>query len=547
MQQTLRTDTAYEDSSELVRRKMHSPIPLTHIELFAGCGGLSLGFKSEGFQLALANELSPMAAETFAYNHLDEDLTKKTTRNSKIHWLWSNHPKTEMAKRLREPPVINSGKFSDLQHIPAEDLKGSLIVGSIADLNDYLEKNPRVISALKKDYSDQDIDVISGGPPCQSFSMAGLRNKNNSRNRLPWEFARCVELVKPKIALLENVTGILRAFEDKGEKFHAWLEVAKAFSLIGYSPICLHINAKNIGAGQNRPRFIMIAIREDIAKKIEKTTDRSLRMAISQGNRLIETTKKGLDVTNNRFNYFDIKNNPSFFEGAFFKHLATHQRSFTTVEEAIGDLRDSTKTSSDYVKSINQMFSGRNKDENKWLNHELRRNNPRVKARFRLYQILSKIDPTDAKAVHSFLKSPESTDLSPSCIKALLEFEFLDFEGNLIFFKTGAKLKKYLSELRSKKQTQKALIAKQPAPAALSIPDDACHWDEDHPRTLTVREMARIQSFPDWFEFRSKVTTGGKMRRYEVPQYTQVGNAVPPLLGISLAKVVKSILKEADS
>ncbi|KKM26106.1 hypothetical protein LCGC14_1588130 [marine sediment metagenome] len=55
-----------------------------------------------------------------------------------------------------------------------------------------------------------------------------------------------------------------------------------------------------------------------------------------------------------------------------------------------------------------------------------------------------------------------------------------------------------------------------------------------HMPLLIVREMARIQSFPDQFEFRSKVTTGGQMRKFEVPQYTQVGNAVPPLLGQKL-------------
>ena len=59
--------------------------------------------------------------------------------------------------------------------------------------------------------------------------------------------------------------------------------------------------------------------------------------------------------------------------------------------------------------------------------------------------------------------------------------------------------------------------------------------------------MARIQSFPDWFEFRSKVTTGGKMRKFQVPQYTQVGNAVPPLLGKALGKVCKEILSLIDT
>jgi DNA (cytosine-5)-methyltransferase 1 len=50
--------------------------------------------------------------------------------------------------------------------------------------------------------------------------------------------------------------------------------------------------------------------------------------------------------------------------------------------------------------------------------------------------------------------------------------------------------------------------------------------------------MARIQSFPDEFVFCSKATTGGQMRKFQVPQYTQVGNAVPPLLGLALGKVI---------
>ena len=56
--------------------------------------------------------------------------------------------------------------------------------------------------------------------------------------------------------------------------------------------------------------------------------------------------------------------------------------------------------------------------------------------------------------------------------------------------------------------------------------------------------MARIQSFPDWFEFKSKETTGGSSRAFEVPQYTQIGNAVPPLLGLALGKSIRSFLDE---
>ncbi len=60
------------------------------------------------------------------------------------------------------------------------------------------------------------------------------------------------------------------------------------------------------------------------------------------------------------------------------------------------------------------------------------------------------------------------------------------------------------------------------------MPDDLLHYSE--PRTLTVRENARLQSFPDWFVFKGKYATGGERRAREVPRFTQVADAVPPLL-----------------
>ena len=115
--------------------------------------------------------------------------------------------------------------------------------------------------------------------------------------------------------------------------------------------------------------------------------------------------------------------------------------------------------------------------------------------------------------------------------------------GELHSFPNKVEFEIYLTKHATKKQTQKALNADSPAPAALSIPDDTCHYDKHELRVLTVREMARIQSFPDNFVFKSKITTGGKMRKFEVPQYTQVGNAVPPLLGSALGVCIKNILE----
>ena len=67
--------------------------------------------------------------------------------------------------------------------------------------------------------------------------------------------------------------------------------------------------------------------------------------------------------------------------------------------------------------------------------------------------------------------------------------------------------------------------------------------DDGSVRYYTLREAARIQSFPDWFQFRGKMTTGGTQRKTEVPRYTQVGNAVPPLLANKIAKLLFNYFK----
>ncbi|MBR3639669.1 MAG: DNA cytosine methyltransferase, partial [Clostridia bacterium] len=87
-----------------------------------------------------------------------------------------------------------------------------------------------------------------------------------------------------------------------------------------------------------------------------------------------------------------------------------------------------------------------------------------------------------------------------------------------------------------KKNCFSVLAADLPSPTLTSNPDDHIHYSE--PRTLTVREYARIQSFPDWFEFKGKYTTGGDCRKTDVPRYTQIGNAIPPLFSEQVGEVL---------
>lgn len=88
-----------------------------------------------------------------------------------------------------------------------------------------------------------------------------------------------------------------------------------------------------------------------------------------------------------------------------------------------------------------------------------------------------------------------------------------------------------------KKRNVTVLDGSAASPTILSIPDDYVHYSE--PRILTVRECARLQTFPDRFEFVGKYTTGGQMRKVEVPRYTQVGNAIPPLFSEQMGRLIK--------
>lgn len=106
-------------------------------------------------------------------------------------------------------------------------------------------------------------------------------------------------------------------------------------------------------------------------------------------------------------------------------------------------------------------------------------------------------------------------------------------------------LVKLLAELSTNKHSQRALSWLKPAPTVLSLPDDFVHPSE--PRIPTVRELARFQSFPDAFEFRSTETTGSHRRRFQVPQFTQVGNAVPPRLARAIGERLREVLTASNA
>ena len=139
------------------------------------------------------------------------------------------------------------------------------------------------------------------------------------------------------------------------------------------------------------------------------------------------------------------------------------------------------------------------------------------------------------KHIISLLHNHQTSDQSDDVIKRL---NIILKHGNY----ENAKAELEDKKLNSKKRNYHVLKYNTQSPTIVTLPDDYIHFCS--PRSLTVREMARLQSFDDSFVFQGKRTTGGIMRKSDVPQYTLVGNAVPPLMarGIGL-----EILKHIDN
>jgi DNA (cytosine-5)-methyltransferase 1 len=537
----------------------------THIELFAGCGGMSLGLEASGFELYFANELSPMAGETFAFNVLGENLEalidvkgNNSKLPEKVLWLRSKHGPNALSKRLRENPFeyIPNG-ISDIS--PMTELKGKLLIGDIKQLVEFFKKKEN--SRLLKEVKDSGIDLLSGGPPCQGFSLAGKRIKDDHKNHLPGWFAEFAGLLKPKVVLLENVKGITSAFKEGDKHYYAYLEVAKAFALEGYIPVCTMLNSKYFKIPQNRPRFILLGLREDIYKQFINSDEvdsitKSLLLDCHAFFDHVMNSKENLDkIKRKELPLINIENQKhrKYFNGNLLPEIVTSEGKFISAEEALHDLRDAqngisiSSLKNTYMEWVNKKF--KNVHSSKELkNQDYRSHSPSVKTRFRVYQLINDLNGQKNDAIEVFFGDSPDLRKSKAIFERLTGKKFYFAERNdLIAISNFQEFMKYKKKLATKKHSQRALKRHEPAPAQLTIPDDVCHYDQDQLRTMTVREMARLQSFPDWFIFKSKITTGGKQRSYQVPQYTQVGNAVPPLLAYQLGKTISTILTIVDN
>ena len=199
--------------------------------MFAGCGGLSLGPLTAGWTGLFAAEKDDLAFETLKHNLIEG--------TGAFRYQWP----------------------------------------------EWLPKEPTTINRLIKIYGHNlkqlrgKVDLIAGGPPCQGFSMAGRRRKDDPRNTLFRQYIKVVDAIKPSFLLLENVRGIDVEFGKKAnEKKNGHQrgpgrprtpfseKIKRKLEAIGYAVFPKLVKASDFGVPQRRPRYIIIAIERELLK-----------------------------------------------------------------------------------------------------------------------------------------------------------------------------------------------------------------------------------------------------------------------------------------
>lgn len=411
------------------------------IDLFAGCGGVSLGLINAGWSGFFAIEKNSDAFGTLKANLVPP-------RSSFFCWPeW-------LPKR-----AITTRTLLDEYSAQLEELSGR-------------------------------VDLIAGGPPCQGFSLAGRRIHSDPRNSLTKEYIEIIRVLSPRVILLENVQGYAFPFRKHGRgkaRSTAYSAlISSELEELGYVVFSELLNLSNFGVPQNRKRFILIAVKRD-----------------SDCHRAL-AGKSPFDMLRESRKYFLQS-----------KGLRISRP--ITAKEAIGDLETAGK------KLIP------NRDGKVKGFREIAYQPVATWSRFIRLMRLGTAKPRGG------LRLPRHKP------RTILQFETI--MQSCARGKTINQANR--DDLGLKKQALTPLDAHSVAATITTLPDDIIHYSE--PRILTVRENARIQTFPDWYSFRGKYTTGGKNRRNECPRYTQVGNAVPPLFAEFVGLVLKRICQSVPS
>lgn len=332
-------------------------------------------------------------------------------------------------------------------------------------------------------------DVIIGGPPCQGFSVAGKRDLNDQRNTLPLEYIRFIKHFKPKIFVLENVKGMISM--DKGNLLKFFIQ---EFEKLGYTVQSKLVEAIKHEVPQLRERLFIVGVRNDIDISFSYPQELNSYLTLEDAIGDIEETGTFEEVgVHNHDMCFPVDDTIYFklMEGKFLcdvRHGQDHVHSW--------EIELKGECSSKELDILNAISENRRK---------------------------KKYGPKDGNPLlEETIQSLTGYDDIKEELTKLVKSEYLEKIGDKYDIhdrKVSAGLRRFH---RNNPVNTITTQSGKNSPYA--------HYSQ--PRNFTVREVARLQTFPDEFIFKGSIPA----------QYRQVGNAVPPKLGEKIGEQINELL-----
>lgn len=444
------------------------------LDLFAGCGGFSLGFKLAGFELAGGIEIKPEAARAYQRN---------------------------LAPHLTMDDICQ-----DIRHL-----------------------DPRQFGS---------VDVIIGGPPCQAFSRIGraklreLRDcprahLTDPRAQLYSQYLDFVRALQPAALVMENVADMAVL----GSKNVA-LEVCEALEAEGYRCAYTLLNAAHYGVPQTRERLILIGLRHDLG--LEPTFPKPTHSCeLPRGYReirrgLARRLASDLELWETRFR-LPQEAAPGLPTAVTARQALEDLPAFTLHLEGEYRSRDfQPPDPAPYATPAKHPYAALMREGSMGVFDSKMRGLPRD------YKIFALMQPGD--------QYPEAYAITEALFQKELKRRRRAGEALEEWSPAYWELRKAIGPLydpRKFPNRWRKMEADRPARTLMAhLGKDSythIHYDHTQARTITVREAARLQSFPDWFRFEGPMN----------PAFEQIGNAVPPLLARAIALQVRSQLSRA--
>jgi len=406
---------------------------LNYIDLFAGSGALSEGFRLAGFYPVAHIEKEPSACRTLRTRNVYHYLKKNNHLSFYYDYIGGKTLREELYRRM------------------PEELYNSVICDEISEQT--IDNMFECIHKLLKAYRHSEIDLIVGGPPCQPFSLFGRHTidfANDKRLRLYIQYGKFLRELRPKVFVFENVPGLLNACNGQ-----YMTNMKRYFRSIGYQMDYQILNAKDYGVLQDRKRIIIIGWRKELQFSFPSIPKISHTF----------TTHDILD------NVVPLQPGQSVLQGKYGRESTLYLKRFDLQNEAGFYTQHITRPHNPNDLRIYRLAL------QKWNTEKCRLKYIDVPAEWRTQK--------NVTTFHDRFKVVDGNGISHTVVAHIAH------DGHYYI-----------------------------------------HPDITQCRSISVREAARIQSFPDDYYFEGSRSS----------MFRQIGNAVPLLLSLAVAKAIKKML-----